>query len=62
VLIELLSDAGVKLPADLADIDRLAPSGTVFRYGEVLPQSGQDRSRWLAWIRGLRAFIEAAME
>jgi HEPN domain-containing protein len=62
VLIELLSDAGVTLPADLADIDRLTPFGTVFRYDEVLPQGGQDRSRWLDWIRGLRAFVEAAMD
>jgi hypothetical protein len=62
VLIELLSDAGVKLSANLADIDRFTPFGTVFRYDEVLPQGGQDRSRWLAWIRGLRAFVEAAMD
>jgi HEPN domain-containing protein len=62
VLIELLSDAGVKLPANLANIDRLTPFGTAFRYDEVLPQGGQDGSRWLDWIRGLRAFVEAAMD
>ena len=61
VLIELLSNAGVTLPADLADIDRLTPFGTVFRYDEVLPQRGQDRPRWLAWIRGLRVFVEATV-
>ena len=62
VLIELLSNAGVTLPADLADIDRLTPFGTVFRYDEVLPQGGQDRLRWLAWIRGLRAFVAATID
>ena len=58
-LIELLSKAGVVLPAELADIDRLTPFGTVFRYDEVLPQAGQDRSRWLGWVRALRTFVES---
>ena len=44
-LVELLSKAGVILPEGLADIDRLTPFGTVFRYDEVLPQAGQDRSQ-----------------
>jgi HEPN domain-containing protein len=39
-LIELLGQAGVVLPADLADIDRLTPFGTVFRHDEVLPKAG----------------------
>jgi HEPN domain-containing protein len=59
VLIELLSKAGVVLPEELADIDRLTPFGTVFRYDEVLPQAGQDRSRWLGWVRALRTFVES---
>jgi HEPN domain-containing protein len=58
VLIELLAKAGVVLPQELADVDRLTPFGTVFRYDEVLPQSRQDRSQWLSWIRVLRAFVE----
>ena len=61
VLIELLSGIGVELPGDLADIDRLTPFGTVFRYDEVLPQGEHDRARWLRWIRGLRAFVEAGI-
>lgn len=59
VLIDLLGKAGVLLPAELADIDRLTPFGTVFRYDEVLPHSTQDRSRWLVWIQALRTFVEA---
>ena len=58
-LIEMLGKAGVALPADLADIDRLTPFGTVFRYDEVLPKAGKDRSRWLGWIRALRTFVES---
>jgi hypothetical protein len=58
-LIEMLGKAGVVLPAELSDIDRLTPFGTVFRYDEVLPKAGQDRSRWLGWIRALRAFVES---
>jgi HEPN domain-containing protein len=59
-LVELLSKAGVILPEGLADIDRLTPFGTVFRYDEVLPQAGQDRSQWLGWIQALRAFVESS--
>jgi len=58
-LIEMLGKADVVLPAELADIDRLTPFGTVFRYDEVLPKAGQDRSRWLGWIRALRTFVES---
>ena len=58
-LIELLGNAGVALPAELADIDHLTPFGTVFRYDEVLPKAGKDRSRWLGWIRALRTFVES---
>ena len=52
---------GVELPPDLVDIDRLTPFGTVFRYDEVLPQGGRDHSRWLGWIQGPRAFVEATI-
>lgn len=59
-LVELLSKASVTLPEGLADIDRLTPFGTVFRYDEVLPQAGQDRSQWLGWIQALRAFVQSS--
>jgi len=41
VLIELRSDAGVKLPADLADIDRLTPSRRCGRLGTSLVAAGR---------------------
>ena len=59
-LVELLSKASVTLPEGLADIDRLTPFGTVFRYDEVLPQAGQVRSQWLGWIQALRAFVQSS--
>ena len=59
-LVELLSKARVTLPEGLADIYRLTPFGTVFRYDEVLPQAGQDRSQWLGWIQALRAFVQSS--
>lgn len=46
VLIDLLTKGGVVLPDELADIDRLTPFGTVFRYDEILAVTGQDRHRW----------------
>lgn len=48
VLVELLASNGIELPAELADIDRLTPFGTVFRYDEVSPEAGRDRALWLA--------------
>ena len=38
---------------------RLTPFGTVFRYDEILAVTGQDRHRWLAWIRLLRTIVVA---
>jgi len=59
VLIELLARNGIELPAELADIDRLTPFGTVFRYDEVSPEAGRDRAQWLAWVRTLREFAQS---
>lgn len=59
VLIDLLARGGVTLPEALADLDRLTPFGTVFRYDETLSPIGQDRRHWLNWIRALRAVVEA---
>lgn len=60
-LIDLLATAGVALPVELSEIDRLTPFGTVFRYDQVFSDEGQDRSLWLAWIRSLRSFVEAGL-
>ena len=59
VLVELLASNGIELPAELADIDRLTPFGTVFRYDEVSPEAGRDRALWLAWVRALREFAQS---
>lgn len=59
VLIDLLAKGGVVLPDELADIDRLTPFGTVFRYDEILAATGQDRHQWLDWIRLLRTIVVA---
>ena len=59
MLIELLAQSGCALPKECADIDRLTPFGTVFRYEEVLPQALQDRTQWLSGIRRLRGFVES---
>ena len=59
VLIELLARNGIELPTELADIDRLTPFGTVFRYDEVSPEAGRDRALWLACVRTLREFAQS---
>ena len=59
VLVELLASNAIELPAELADIDRLTPFGTVFRYDEVSPEAGRDRALWLAWVRALREFAQS---
>ena len=58
VLIELLANEGIRLPAELSDIDRLTPFGTTFRYDVLQHAAEGDRSRWLEWIRRLRSFLE----
>lgn len=58
-LIDLLAKAGIRLPEDLAGVDRLTPFGTTFRYDEPLPRSVEARRQWLDWVRSLRAIVTA---
>jgi HEPN domain-containing protein len=58
VLIELLSAEGIRLPEQLAEIDRLTQFGTTFRYDSISIADGRDRAIWLGWIQALRAFVE----
>ena len=58
VLIELLSAEGIRLPEQLAEIDRLTQFGTTFRYDSISIADGSDRAIWLGWIQALRAFVE----
>lgn len=58
VLIELLAHAGLQLPESLGEITRLTQFGTTFRSDTFLATAGDERPKWLDWIRSLRAFIE----
>ena len=58
VLIELLANDGVQLPEGLVEITRLTQFGTTFRYETFLTAAGDERAKWLDWIRSLRAFVE----
>jgi HEPN domain-containing protein len=58
VLIELLAEVDITLPAELAEIDRLTQFGTTFRYDAIPAVEASQRSIWLAWTRALRSFVE----
>jgi len=58
VLIELLAQAGIKLPEEFAEITRLSQFGTTFRYDNFEPAPQGERMKWLESIRSLRAFLE----
>ena len=58
VLIELLAEDDITLPAELAEIDRLTQFGTTFCYDTITAAEGSQRSIWLAWTRALRSFVE----
>ena len=58
VLIELLAEDDITLPAELAEIDRLTQFGTTFRYDTINAAEGSHRTIWLAWTRALRSFVE----
>jgi len=60
-LVELLEAHGKTLPDDLAEIDRLTPYATIFRY-EDPPQSGDfDRQTARQLVRAIRAFVESQL-
>jgi len=60
-LVELLENHGKQLPADLADLDRLTPYATLYRY-EDPPQVGHlDRLAAREFIRRMRAWVEAEL-
>ena len=58
VLIELLAAEDIRLPAKLAEIDRLTQFGTTFRYDTTSSVDAMDRALWLEWIHSLRSFAE----
>lgn len=60
VLIELLAEAGIRIPEELSAVTRLTPFGTTFRY-DTMQQGAGDRAEWLALIKSLRAFVETLL-
>lgn len=58
VLIELLAAEDIRLPAKLAEIDRLTQFGTTFRYDTTSSVDATERVLWLEWIHALRSFAE----
>jgi hypothetical protein len=57
-LMDLLSDAGHAVPADLDDLDVFTPFGTTFRY-DMLPMAHSfDRGRARDMVRRLRKWTE----
>jgi HEPN domain-containing protein len=59
VLLELLDSQAVDLRSERANLERLTPFGTTFRYDEVLTEQSRDRDSWLGWIRSLRERVES---
>ena len=55
-LMDLLSDAGQRLPPELEDLDTLTPFGTTFRY-DMLPMAHDfDRKRAREMVRRLQSW------
>jgi len=57
-LVELLEAQGQPLPTDLADLDRLTPYATVYRYEQLPEYTSLDRHAARAIVARLRSFVE----
>ena len=60
-LVELLEDQGAALPDELAEIDRLTPYATIFRYEDPPQAVDFDRQAARALVRAIRTFVEAQL-
>jgi HEPN domain-containing protein len=60
-LIELCETAGVEVPAELADVDRLSAFAVRLRYDDP-PTTPVDRSRALAWASAATRWAEGLIE
>jgi HEPN domain-containing protein len=58
LLMDLLSDAGHRLPSSLTDLDLLTAYGTLFRYEDLPVETHIDREAALAFVREVRSFVE----
>ncbi len=57
-LMDLLYDAGHRLPADLADLDTLTPFGTTFRYDVLSAAGSLDRRGAYEMVCRLKSWAE----
>jgi HEPN domain-containing protein len=57
-LMDLLADAGRRLPDEFSDLDTLTPYGTLFRYEDVPVETVIDREDLLKLIRALKVYTQ----
>jgi HEPN domain-containing protein len=57
-LMDLLADAGHRLPDEFYDLDMLTPYGALFRYEDVPVETVIDREALLRLIRALRVYTQ----
>jgi HEPN domain-containing protein len=61
-LVEILGAHECTLPPELADVSRLTPFATVFRYEHLPPTAALDRAEALRLVQGMRALITAIVD
>ncbi len=63
-LLDLLTDMGVHVPAELAEVRTLTPFAVQFRYDIILApdEEGMDREACLEMIVRLRSWVETLLE
>ena len=57
-LMDLLADAGHRLPEEFRDLDMLTPYGTLFRYEDVPVETVIDREDLLRRVTALRIYTQ----
>ena len=57
-LMDLLADAGRRLPDEFSDLDTLTPYGTLFRYEDIPTETVIDREDLLKLIRALKVYTQ----
>jgi len=57
-LMDLLADAGHRLPDEFSDLDALTPYGTLFRYEDIPADTVIDREGLLKLIKALKAYTQ----
>ena len=55
---DLLADAGHRLPDEFSDLDTLTPYGTLFRYEDVPVETVIDRENLLKLIRAFKVYTQ----